>query len=217
MSAAAATADAPAPKTGKKKLLIIVGAALLVLLLGGGGAAFMVMKSKAAAAAAEEGEDGEHAAKAKDDKGGKKADPKAVPVFSQLEMFTVNLADRQSERYAQVGITLEVDGAETDTRIKAFMPAVRNQILLAIGDRTAEEIATREGKAALALRIKLDTSRVLGAEFDEADFAPAAAQDPAADETSDEKPAKKKAKTAKKPAVPELPIVAVHFSNFIIQ
>lgn len=232
MSAAATADAAPVPKTGKKKLIIII-AAVAVLLLGGGVAAFMVMKSKAAAAeaAAEEGENGEggeHAGKAKGGKDAKKIDPKAVPVFSQLEMFTVNLADRESERYAQVGITLEVTSAETDARIKAFMPAVRNQILLAIGDRKADELATREGKQALALRIKLDTSRVLGAEFKDSDFGlvgttPAATPAPAAKEASadsddEDKPVKKKkAKAEKTPAVPELPVVAVHFANFIIQ
>jgi flagellar FliL protein len=213
MSAAAATADAAPPKKGNRKLILII-AAVAVLLLGGGGAAFMVIKSKAAAAeaaAAEEGEDGDGQAKPK---AAKKADPKAMPVFAQLEMFTVNLADREAERYAQVGITLEVDAAETDARLKAFMPAVRNQILLAIGDRKAEELASREGKAALALRIRLDTSRVLGAEFDDADFAVGGSAAPAA-AADEEKPSK--GKKAKKQAAPALPIVAVHFSNFIIQ
>ncbi|MFY7975933.1 MAG: flagellar basal body-associated FliL family protein [Rubrivivax sp.] len=223
MSSAAATADAVPPKKGNKKL-IIIGAAVAALVLGGGGAAFMMMKSKAAAEAeAEESADGEDggsgkgSAKAKD---AKKFDPKAVPTFTPLEMFTVNLADREVERYAQVGITLEMSDVAAGDRLKNFMPAVRNQILLALGDRKADELSSREGKLALALRIKLDTSRVLGAEFDDADFglgADAATEAKPGDEAEEDTKAKKKTKAKKAKAAPELPVLAVHFSNFIIQ
>ena len=41
-----------------------------------------------------------------------KRDPKAVPVFVPLDNFTVNLADREAERYAQIGISLELNDAK---------------------------------------------------------------------------------------------------------
>ena len=71
----------------------------------------------------------------------------AAPVFVPLDPFTVNLADRQADRYAQVGITLEIEDAKTGDEIKAFMPAIRNNVLMAIGDRTAADLLGREGKA----------------------------------------------------------------------
>ena len=37
-----------------------------------------------------------------------KHDPKAVPTFVPLDPFTVNLADRDADRYAQIGVTLEL-------------------------------------------------------------------------------------------------------------
>ena len=202
MSAPAAAADAPPAAKGKKKLIIIIAAVAVVLAGGGGGAVFMMKKKAAAAAEAEEGGDSHAPAKA-----AAKHDPKAVPVFVPLEPFTVNLADRDAERFAQVGITLEIDDAKTGEQMKAYMPAIRNNILMALADRTAGELMTREGKAKLSEKIKVETSRALGIEIEEEE--PEAAEE-------EEKPAKKKKKKAKK-AAPALPVKAVHFSNFIIQ
>jgi flagellar FliL protein len=138
-----------------------------------------------------------------------KNDAKNPPVFVPLDPFTVNLADRDAERYAQIGITLEIDNDKTGERIKQYMPAIRNNILMAIADRSAGELLGREGKARLADRVKQETARALGYQIpaEEAEATPAA--------MSEGKP-KPKAK-GKKKAEPALPIRAVHFSNFIIQ
>ena len=193
----ASAADAAAPPKGKKKLVIII-AVLALVLAGGGGAAVMMMKKKAADA---ELDDEGPAPKAKM----AKHDPKAVPTFAPLDHFTVNLADRDSERFAQVGITLELESAAVADQIKAYMPAIRNNILLAIADRTAAELQGREGKQLLAERIRRETARALGVEFE--------GEEDAAAEGSDKKPAKKK----KKPPAQVLPVRSVLFSNFIIQ
>jgi flagellar protein FliL len=196
MSTASAT-DAAAPAKGKKKLIVIIAVVALVV-AGGGGAAVVMMKKKAADA--ELDADGP-APKAKM----AKHDPKSVPTFAPLEPFTVNLADRDSERFAQVGITLELEDAAVADQIKAYMPAIRNNILLAIADRTAAELQGREGKQLLAEKIRRETARALGMEVED-DDAPA-------DEATDKKPAKKKRKRVEQ----VLPVRSVHFSNFIIQ
>jgi flagellar FliL protein len=203
-----ATAEAPAaPPKGKKKLIIIVAVAAAVL-LGGGGAAVMMMKKKAADAEATEADGEEHAPAAH---AAAKHDAHNVPTFVPLDPFTVNLADREAERYAQVGITLEIDDAHLADQIKNFMPAIRNNILMAIADRSAAELLGREGKAKLAERIKRETSKALGFEVED-EATPAAAAD------DEDEPTKGKAKKKKKKAAaPALPIKAVHFSNFIIQ
>ena len=157
----AAAAEAPAPAKGKKKLIIIIAAAVLVLVVGGGAAA-MMMKKKAAAA--EEGADGEHSEKQAPPKAAVKFDPKAVPTFVPLDPFTVNLADRTAERYAQIGITLELADAKQGDQIKAYMPAIRNNVLMVIAERTAEELMGRDGKAKLAEKVRRETSRALGYE-----------------------------------------------------
>lgn len=195
-----AAAEATPPKAGNKKLIIIIAAVLAVVLLGGGAAVMMMKKS---AAAEEMDEDGQAAPKKK----AAKAEPGKPPTFVPLDSFTVNLADREAERYAQVGITLEVQDPAVDAQIKTFMPVIRNNILLALSDATAGELMGREGKAKLARRIQRETSRALGVEVEEEEEAPAEA------EAGDPPPKKKRKRSAEQ----ELPITAVHFSNFIIQ
>jgi flagellar FliL protein len=197
MSAAVAV-DAGAPKKGKKKL-IVIGSVVALLLAGSGGGAFFMMKKKAAA---EEGEEAHSSQTAKDAAASR--DPKVVPTFVPLETFTVNLADRNADRFAQVGITLQVEDPKLGDQIKAYMPAIRNNILMTLADRTAAELLEREGKARLAEKIRRETSRALGYEVGE----------PKEEEaTSDEGPKKKRRKKAEE----ALPVTAVHFSNFIIQ
>ncbi len=204
MSTAAAAAEAPPPAAkGKKKLIILIAAAVL-LLGGGGGAAFVLLKKKPAA---EDGDEAAHVEKA-EPKAKAKHDPKHPPAFSPLEPFTVNLADREVERYAQVQVTLELDDAKTGDNIKNFMPAIRNNILMVLAHKTSAELLTAEGKTRLAGEIQRATSRALGVEVDEPED-----DDEAAADSADAKPKKKK----KKRAEPALPIVAVHFSNFIVQ
>ena len=196
---AVATDTVPTPR-GKKKKLILIGAALAVLLAGGGGAGVLVLKKRAAAAAAAEGEDAApaEAAEAKL----VRADVKHAPTFVPLDPFTVNLADREAERYAQVGVTLELGDAKAADLLKAYMPAIRNNILLALGSKTAAQLNERDGKLRLAAEIRREALRPLGYEID----APA----PAASGAPPKKPA-----SADDDEV--TPIRAVHFSNFIIQ
>ena len=210
-AAAAADAAPPAPvKAGKKKLIIIIAAAALVL--GGGGVGALVyMKKKAAAeaeaaAALEDGGEaaakGEHAAA----KPAHKEGDHKVPVFVPMDPFIVNLADHEADRYAQIGVTLEVPDAHVGDEIKNYLPAIRNNVLMLIAHKTSADLAGREGKELLAKEILRESARAMGYEVD--DEAPAAAEDAKADP-------KKKPK-AKKPPV-EMPILSVQFSSFIIQ
>ncbi|HEY6353494.1 MAG TPA: flagellar basal body-associated FliL family protein [Burkholderiaceae bacterium] len=141
---------APAPAKGKKKLILIAALALLVLALGGG-IAFWLLQKKAAAEA-DGGDDAETAADAQPHK--KKGDKQHLPVFLPLDMFTVNLADREAERYAQVGVTLELSDIKTSDLLKAYMPAVRNDVLMLIAHKKASELQDREGKLELAREIR---------------------------------------------------------------
>lgn len=205
MSAAAAEAAPAAPKGGGKKKLIIILAAVLVLVLGGGGAAFFMMKKKAAAEAEAEGGEAPAAAAhaAADVKHG------APPVFVPLDPFTVNLADREAERYAQVGITFEIDDSHTADTLKAYMPAIRNNILLLLSHKTAAEMLSLEGKQKLAKEIRRESLTPLGVIVEDEDDEEA---DAAADHDT-KKPKKKK----RRRAPPVYPIKAVHFSNLIVQ
>jgi flagellar FliL protein len=184
---------------------------VLLLVAMGGGAAVVLRKKKAAAeaAAAEEDGEGEASASASASPEKRKHDPKHPPVFVPLEPFVVNLADKESDRYAQVGVTLEVEDAKFGDEMKAYMPAIRNGILMVLSHKTSTQLLTREGKLALAREIMREAALPMGIEADE--------EEPveAAEGTDDEAP--KKNKKRKKAVAVANPIKAVHFSNFIVQ
>ena len=216
MSAAAAKAAAPdagAEPAKKKlfsgKLMLLLGVAVLLLAVAGGGALYL-LKQKAAAAAAEESDD-EDTAEVEAPKKSAKHDPGHVPTFLPLEPFTVNLADRDQERYAQVSITLEVEDAKFADQMKTYMPAIRNGVLMILAHKTSAELLERAGKEKLAAEIQREAVRPLGIEIDEEEEPAAKAS--GGDEEAEARPKKKR---KKKPAVHN-PVRHVHFSNFIIQ
>jgi len=209
MSAAAAVADAAeVPKKGKKKLIIMI--AVLVALLGiGGGGAVVYMKKKAADAAAaeaeEDGDDAEANHKPVAKEGNKKDEKRIPPVFVPLEPFVVNLADREADRFAQIGITLEVADAHVGDEIKAYMPAIRNNVLLLLAHKTSEELMEPEGKEELAKEVRREALRPMGIDL------------PDEEEVSASKKKKKKKAKVEDEEAKELPIKSVQFSSFIIQ
>jgi flagellar FliL protein len=205
MATAQPTIDA-APKKGKsKKLLIIVLGAVLALGAIGGGALFYVKKKQAA----EESEvaEEEDARPAKQ----RRRDPTAKPVFVPLELFTVNLADRESDRYAQITIALELTDDKSSEMIKNHMPIIRNHILMTLSHKTSEDLLDRNGKTKLAQELRRDVARALGLQVEE----PPPPRKPAAEGTGadgDDPPPRRRLRPD------ELsPVLAVHFSNFIIQ
>ena len=223
MSAAAAapTVDAGAiapAKKGKKKLIIMLAAVVLLLTVVGGGAAVLLKKK-----AAHDADGGEEVAAANEHHSSK-PDLKHPPTFLPLDPFVVNLADKEADRYAQIGITLEVEDAKFAEAMKAFMPAIRNSILMILAHKNSRELLDRAGKEQLAAEILVESARTMGITVEEPEPAHKAAADKHGDEAAeDDEDAKPKAKAraksrskAKAPAEPN-PIRHVHFSNFIVQ
>ncbi len=215
-TAAAAAVDAVvaveiAPKKGKKKLIILLVAVLLVALLGGGAAVFMMKKKAAAAAAAAEEEGDTDVATAAAEM--RKERAKHPPTFVPLEPFVVNLADKEADRFAQIGVTLEVEDAKFAEEMKAYMPAIRNGILMVLAHKTSAQLLSRDGKLALAREIMREAVLPMGIDVS-AEPAPTAA--PAQDEEDVDDPEVKKPKKRQK-AVVNNPVKQVHFSNFIVQ
>jgi flagellar FliL protein len=196
-----------APPRKRKTLLFVVLAVFLLLAGGGGGAAWYFLKHKGA-------HDDELAtAKAEEKK-------KALRVFVTLENFVVNLADRDTERYAQIGVVLEVENKDVEAKLAAKMPAVRNQILLLVSSKLASELTTREGKEALATEIAVAAAQPLGwSPLAADDEAPQVEEEPAPKvKTKDGDKGKKKDKPKPKQAAPAPnPVVQVHFGSFLVQ
>ena len=181
-SSPAAPETAAAPAKSKKRLLIVLAVVLVLLAAAGGGAAWIMYQRSHAPLDDETGTVQSH-----------KAEPPAPPTYLPLENMVVNLADPGGDRFAQIGITLELSDPKTAEQVKQYLPTIRNAILLLISQRTSDELLQREGKEALAEDIRREVSRPLGYAL----------------------PAKKGASAARSDA--DNPVRRVLFSSFIIQ
>jgi flagellar FliL protein len=188
-AAAAATAAPEAPKKKSKKLLFIV-LGVVVLAIAGAAAALFILKKNTAE---DDHEDEEHVAVEQAAK-----DPKSAPVFLPLENMVINLADAGGNRFIQLGLTLQLQDAATETAVKAYLPSIRSQVLVLISQRTADEMLVLKGKEKLASDIIATISKEMG-------YAVPAQGD------GEEAPRKRKGKAAPNP------VQAVLFSSFIVQ
>jgi flagellar FliL protein len=215
-----------APIRRPRKKIIVIAAAVLALVLAFGAGAVVFLKQRAARAAATAVDGDVVAGEAAG--GSSHVDPKNVPIYLPLDPFVVNLADRDGDRYAQIGITFELDSNASGEEIKAYMPAIRNAILMVLANKTSKELLNREGKELLAQEIQREAARPMGIEAavpepvlpapsERATSAVVAASAPAsAIAVASLAPARAKA-LHRNPNSQRNPIQHVHFSSFIIQ
>jgi len=186
---------APKEKASSKKKLIVIGAIVALLVVAGAAAALIMMNRHG-------GDEEEGAAPHK--AAAAKAGP---PTFLALENMVVNLADPGGDRFAQIGITLELEDAKTAEQVKQYLPAIRSAILLLVSQRTAQELLAREGKEKLAYDVLREVSRPLGYRVSKKPRKKASQE---ADEDSDEDPPERGRQS-------QNPVRQVLFSSFIIQ
>ncbi len=154
-----AAEEAAAPAKSRRSLLKIV--LLLTLLLGGaGGGAWYFLQDRQPAEATKPGP----AKAAKTAKTAKaKHEPATPPVFVTLEPFTVNLqhGGDSSSQYLQVGLALKVSDEAFVEAIKLYMPEIRNRVLLLLSSKSADNLATAEGKKTLSTELAHEILRPL--------------------------------------------------------
>lgn len=197
---ATATAEvanaAPAASRSKKKLILILGGVIIILAIVGAGL-WIGLRGKAGVP----GLGSEGSQSAASESAAKSRVKKTQPGFLPMENFVVNLADKEFERFAQIGITLELETPEMVEKLKAYTPVIRSNVLLLLTHKTSAELLDRAGKEQLTLEIMREAARSIGGtEFQ----AGAAAHDG-------------KGPTPKGREATPGPIVHVHFSSFIIQ
>ncbi len=201
MATAAPNDAVAATGSGKKKLIMMIVIALVVLVVIAG-AALLLLKKKPPA---EDGEEGDEPAAAHVEVA--KAKPGAPPVYLPVDPFTVNLSDKEVDRYAQIAFSLEVVDQKTSDTLKAYMPAMRSGMLMVLSHKSAADLLSKEGKERLQREIQREALRPLGIEMEVEEEPPA--------EEEEEAPKKKKKK--KKKAAPSYPVSNVLFSQFIVQ
>jgi flagellar FliL protein len=205
--------DAPVTRRPKKKL-IVIGAVVLALVLALGAGAVVFLKQRAAHAAAAADED---AASSESSTPATATATKGAPFYLPLDPFILNLADKEADRYLQIGITFELDSSMTGDQIKAYMPAIRNAVLLILANKTSKDLLNREGKEQLALEIQREAVRPMGIETagpEPVTMVPAVDASAPASASAAESA---KAKPRRRADAQRNPIQHVHFSSFIIQ
>ncbi len=148
---------AAAPAASKSKLPLMIGGAVGALLLVVAGWYFFV-HLPAARHAEEESEKSVEKRLMKQLE--RKKDNKP-PVFITMDEFLVNLPGKGGEHYLQTKLVLRTADTGTEKRITEFLPLVRDRVLAVLSARTVAELATVEGKDAMAKDIALVINAII--------------------------------------------------------
>lgn len=138
--------------TGKKKFIILGVVALLVLSVAGGAGWWFMQSGKKDTAKEKAAAPTPKAVK---------VDPKAPPIFVPMENFTVNLSDREYDRFLQVVLQLQVRDDKVGSLLKVYDPALRHRFLFLMSTASSEVLKTPEGKHALAQQLTSVANQVL--------------------------------------------------------
>jgi flagellar FliL protein len=160
--------DAPA-KSGKGKLIAIILGVVVALGGGGGAAWFMFGKDAKAESAEEGGKSGKKGKKSKDDDGEEDGGGAKQPAkyLAMDPAFVVNLAGPDADRYLQVQVELMTRDPLAADAIKLHTPAIRDRLLLLFGTKTAEELASRDGRESLRQLALAEVQKVMNEETGE--------------------------------------------------
>ena len=132
----ASLTEASAPASGGgKKLMIVIGLLGLVVLLLAGAVGYLFLNKPDPAAVHEAAPAAKH-----------------VPVFEKIDTFVVNLGGHDT--VLQTELQVELSDEAGREMLKQFMPRIRNNLIMLLSSKTADEVATAEGKARLRGQIR---------------------------------------------------------------
>ena len=121
-------------KGGRKKILFILPVFVLLLVGAGGGAYVFLLKKTN-----QEKED--------------KVSLAQIGVMFDLGVFTVNLADANTDAYARVAITLELSNEKVKQEVDKRLPIIKDAIIDVISSKTSDFVKTPEGRESLRLEL----------------------------------------------------------------
>ncbi len=76
--------------------------------------------------------------------------PLSTPVFFPLDAMTVNLQSDDGLHYLRIGLTLKLTDPTAQEYLTQHMPEIRSRILLALSNKHPDDLASLDGKRALA-------------------------------------------------------------------
>jgi flagellar FliL protein len=147
-------------KKGKLGLIIVIVLLVVLILVAVGVGALLLLKGGKDKDPEEHAQQAAPAAAQLQTAG--TVDLTKPPTFVPLDAFTVNLRRDEGDHYLQVVAVLRVADATMDATLKAFMPEIRHRINLLLSSKLPSEIATIEGRQALALTITEQINEALG-------------------------------------------------------
>ncbi|HHM04119.1 MAG TPA: flagellar basal body-associated FliL family protein [Gammaproteobacteria bacterium] len=136
--------------TGMMKIIIIVVGAI-VLVAASVGASLFMMSSMLEKQTAEQPADGEDP-----------ETPPPAPIYFKLDpAFVVNFMDGDNLRFLQLNIELMTHDPEVPKQIEAYMPVIRNNIVLMLSSQEAATFATMAGKQKLRAEVLANIQKIL--------------------------------------------------------
>ena len=145
-----------APAAPKSKLPLMIGGAVGALLLAVAGWYFFVHLP-----AVRHAEESDQSVEKRLMKQLERKKDNKPPVFITMDDFLVNLPGKGGEHYLQTKLVLRTADASTEKRITEFLPLVRDRVLSVLSARTVAELATVEGKDAMAKDIALVINAII--------------------------------------------------------
>ena len=146
--------DSPAKETegGKKNLLLII--LLAGLLVGGSGAgvAYFLLAVNIAEDTDAEPMDAEEMKRAA------KGEPRYVDLYPD---FTIGIDDGNTGRLILIAFSVLTYYDDTEAAIVDNLPIIRNNLILMIGKKSMEELATEGGKFKLQQEVQAEVERVI--------------------------------------------------------
>ncbi len=137
-----------------KNILIIAAAQTVLIALTVAGTWFMFLSTQPAAPV--EMEEGTKETKTA---------PKADPIYISVDpAFVINLDDRGKMRFLQMQIEVMTRNPDVDELMEKFATRIRNDLILAFGTLTMDDIRQTEGKTSLQKKALTTINSVLSEE-----------------------------------------------------
>ncbi|MGL6070826.1 flagellar basal body-associated FliL family protein [Craterilacuibacter sp.] len=127
---------------GGSKLMLIVIVLLIILIVAVGGLGAYLYLSKDAASG--NGTQTSQPAKKK---------PEGPPIFEKMDTFVVNLAGNTGA-LLQVEMQAQLIDAEAKKTLLEYMPKIRSGLILLLSSKSADELASADGKVRLKAQVK---------------------------------------------------------------
>lgn len=138
----------------KSSKMIIIAAAVVLLLVGGGAGYYFFMMDDAEA-------DGEQVEAVEELSEEEMAAANEEIYYEMSQPLIVNFPKGAGVNLIQVSVSLLVKGAETIDAINKHEPMIRNNLLMAISAKSAEDLKTKKGKEALRAMMLDEVGKVM--------------------------------------------------------